>query len=176
QVAFEVADFHPAATDLTYTLVDQLTGIPVGTLGSSGNVGGPLAALGTGETGTATDLPPGTYTLIVEVVGVTQCTVSENFFISEPTPIGINLINNINANCNIGAQVTVDGTGATPPYEYAFVVDGAAAAGYTSSATAELDPAVSLDWDVYVRDANGCEIAIPLDVIIIEEPSPVIAL
>src|SRR5690606_36275837 len=129
-------------------------------------------------TGTATGLPPGTYTLLIEEVGVlsTQCTVTENFFISEPTPIGINLVNNINANCNIGAQVTVDGTGATPPYEYAFVVDGAAATGYTSSATAELDPAVSLEWDIYVRDAKGCEITIPVDVTIIEVPSPVIAL
>src|SRR5690606_12663598 len=173
-VDFEVFDYDPAATDLTYTVVDQLTGIAVGTLGSAGTIVGPLAAPGTGETGTATNLPPGTYTLIIEEVGGTQCTVAENFFISEPTPIGINLVSNVNANCNIGAQVTVDGVGGTPPYEFAFVVDGAAAAGYTSSASATLDPATSLLWDVYVRDANNCEVTPPLDVTIVVDPSPVI--
>ncbi len=66
----------------------------------------------------------------------------------------------MNANCNSGALVTVQGTGGTPSYTYAFVADGVTpiATDYTASNNATL--AVTLpspnNYDVWVKDANDC--------------------
>src|SRR5690606_36855229 len=80
----------------------------------------------------------------------------------------------IKAYCDFGAVVTVQATGGTAPYQYAFVTNGSAPvlADYTSSNTAVLDPAISTEWDVWVMDSNGCVELI--DVVIATDPLPTV--
>ncbi len=78
---------------------------------------------------------------------------------SPSAPVGIVVVSNTNANCNIGAQVTVQGSGGTPGYTYAFMPTGniPVPADYTASASAVLTPGVyPADYDIYIQDANGC--------------------
>ncbi|MFD2789218.1 SprB repeat-containing protein, partial [Arenibacter antarcticus] len=81
---------------------------------------------------------------------------------------------NINANCNIGAQVTVKASGGNGGYTYAFVQDGSIPnpSDYTASASAILDPATNLNWDVWVKDAKDCLYRI--DVVIAADPLPTV--
>ncbi len=80
----------------------------------------------------------------------------------------------MNANCNSGALVTVQGTGGTPSYTYAFVADGVTpiATDYTASNNATL--AVTLpspnNYDVWVKDANDC--TFKLDVAVAFDATP----
>ncbi|WP_245905254.1 T9SS type B sorting domain-containing protein [Gelidibacter algens] len=131
-------------------------------------------ALVTGQTITTiplTGLPAGDQ-IIVVTDETTGCTATATVTVSEPTAVALTEITNINANCGFGAQVTVEASGGTAPYQYAFVADGVApvASDYTNSATAVLDPAISLDWDVWVMDSNGCTDQI--DVVIATDPLP----
>ncbi|TXE11523.1 T9SS type B sorting domain-containing protein [Seonamhaeicola algicola] len=128
----------------------------------------------TGVSGTTiplTGLTANTYTIIV-TDDVTDCTATTSVVVSEPTVLDLTETSNINANCNIGAQVTVEATGGTAPYTYAFVQDGVAplATDYTTSASSVLDPATNTDWDVHVLDANGCIFMI--DVVVTTDPLP----
>ncbi len=78
---------------------------------------------------------------------------------SPSAPVAIVVASNTNANCNIGAQVTVQGSGGTPGYTYAFMPTGniPVPADYTASASAVLTPgAYPADYDIYIQDANGC--------------------
>ncbi|MEN2403192.1 hypothetical protein GKZ90_0025665, partial [Flavobacterium sp. MC2016-06] len=95
----------------------------------------------------------------------------------QPAVLDITLVSNINANCNSKAKVTVTTTGGVPAYLYAFVQDGATpiASDYTTSATAELDPAVNTQWDVYVKDANLI-CSDKLDVTIATDALPIIVM
>ncbi|TNJ46386.1 T9SS type B sorting domain-containing protein [Tamlana fucoidanivorans] len=126
-----------------------------------------------GGTVSLTNLVADTYTIEV-TDATTGCTDQATIVVSEPTTITLAEIDNINANCNFGAQVTVQATGGTSPYEYAFVVDSATPTNlnYANSASAILDPATSTDWDVWVRDANGCTDMI--DVTITTDPLPTV--
>ncbi|MCP4271732.1 MAG: hypothetical protein GY781_07165, partial [Gammaproteobacteria bacterium] len=101
--------------------------------------------------------------------------ISNTITIGSPSaPVSLIEVTNINANCNIGAQVTVQASGGTPGYTYAFVEDGVAPlpGDYTANNFAELNPATNLDWDVYVLDANNCPQMI--DVAIVEDPLPTV--
>ncbi|GAA4299861.1 hypothetical protein GCM10023163_21620 [Aestuariibaculum suncheonense] len=126
-----------------------------------------------GDTVTLTNLATGTYTLEVTDTA-TGCTDEATVIVNDPTPVTLSEIDNINANCNFGAQVTVEATGGTLPYQYAFVINGSVPvdADYTNSAAAVLDPTTSTDWDVWVRDANGCTDMI--DVTITTDPLPTV--
>ncbi len=78
---------------------------------------------------------------------------------SPPAPVALVVTSNINANCTIGAQVSVQGSGGTPGYTYAFMPTGnvPVPADYTASASAVLTPGVyPADYDIYIQDANGC--------------------
>ncbi|MBD0822545.1 T9SS type B sorting domain-containing protein [Aestuariibaculum marinum] len=130
----------------------------------------------TGQTNTTigiTGVSAGDQTIIV-TDDVTGCTDTISVTVGEPTAVALAEIDNINANCNFGAQVTVEATGGTLPYEYAFIINGSAPidADYSNSASAVLDPTISTDWDVWVRDANGCTDMI--DVTIITDPLPTV--
>ncbi|WP_026814966.1 hypothetical protein, partial [Arenibacter certesii] len=83
---------------------------------------------------------------------------------------------NSNANCTIGAQVTVKASGGNGSYTYAFVQDGSTPnpSDYTASASAILDPATNLNWDVWVKDAKDCTYKI--DVVIDVDPLPTVSL
>ncbi|PAM93968.1 hypothetical protein B4N84_15140, partial [Flavobacterium sp. IR1] len=88
----------------------------------------------------------------------TGCTADATVIVSEPTSLGLTVLSNINATCNKGAEVSVEATGGTPKYEYAFVLAGVipVAADYSSSFNTVLDPASGLNWTAYVKDAHNC--------------------
>ncbi|MGL2987974.1 T9SS type B sorting domain-containing protein [Flavobacterium sp. RSSA_27] len=124
---------------------------------------------------TLTGLAPGAYTLQV-TDATTGCTADVSFAIAQPTVLDLTLVSNVNANCNSGAIVTVQGTGGTPSYTYAFVADGVTpiATDYTASNNATL--AVTLpspnNYDVWVQDANGCKFK--LDIVVVMDANPVL--
>ncbi|WP_027138071.1 T9SS type B sorting domain-containing protein [Gaetbulibacter saemankumensis] len=131
---------------------------------------------GTGETNSTinlTGLPVGDQTIVV-TDDTTGCTDTATITVNEPNALTLSEIENINANCNFGAQVTVEAMGGTPPYQYAFVIDGATpiTSDYTNNNTAVLDPTISTNWDVWVIDSNGCSDMI--DVAITTDPLPTI--
>ncbi|RED49314.1 T9SS type B sorting domain-containing protein [Seonamhaeicola aphaedonensis] len=158
--------------DLTWEVFENLTNTTTGITGSVLGLGG------ANYSDSVSGLAPGDYYLLVSEtdLGSTQCTAIVNFQIKEPTELILAEVTNINANCNQDAQVAVNAGGGTPPYEYAFVVDGTipSAGDWTSSSLAFLDPTASNDWDVYVRDLNGCNIALPLDVTITDDTLPTV--
>ncbi|WP_310557869.1 T9SS type B sorting domain-containing protein [Flavobacterium sp.] len=121
---------------------------------------------GSGNTATnplvITGLGAGSYTVQVTEAASPFCVITSNVVTvgSPSAPVSLILISNVNANCNIGAQVTVNGAGGTPGYQYAFVQDGFPApafpVGYSASNTATLNPSINTQWDVYVSDSRGC--------------------
>uniref|UniRef100_UPI0037521A7B T9SS type B sorting domain-containing protein n=1 Tax=Flavobacterium sp. TaxID=239 RepID=UPI0037521A7B len=101
----------------------------------------------------------GNYTVQVTETASPFCVkISNVVTVASPSQVSLSLASNVNANCNSGAQVTVIGSGGTPAYTYAFVQNGfiPVLADYTASNTAVLNPATNTQWDVYVKDANGC--------------------
>ncbi|WMI64969.1 T9SS type B sorting domain-containing protein [Aestuariibaculum sp. YM273] len=150
-----------------FTIANYSAGYTVALLSGTGTINQ------SGDTVALTNLAAGTYTLEVTDT-VTGCTDEATIVVSDPTPVTLAEIDNINANCNFGAQVTVEATGGTAPYEYAFIINGSAPidANYSNSAFAVLDSTASADWDVWVRDANGCTDMI--DVTITTDPLPTV--
>ncbi len=120
-----------------------------------------------------TALAAGSY--VIEITDeVTNCPATASITVAEPSAVAlIELLPSVNANCNFGAQVTVEASGGTPGYTYAFVQDGVAPVpgDYTTSASRVLDPAVSTDWDVYALDSRGC-ISNVVDVTVATDPLP----
>ncbi|MFX0556050.1 T9SS type B sorting domain-containing protein, partial [Maribacter sp. CXY002] len=121
----------------------------------------------------------GTYTVSIIQTAYPECTVVTNTVtIDAPEPLALTLVDVVNANCNVSdAVVTVLANGGTPAYTYGASQSGAGVPGaFTFDSTIELDPSVSLNWDIYVRDSNGCIIGAPLAVTIAMDPTPGIAL
>ncbi|MES2575911.1 MAG: SprB repeat-containing protein, partial [Bacteroidota bacterium] len=107
---------------------------------------------------------------------ITGCTATASVNVSIPAPLALVANPFINANCNNGAQVSVTASGGVAPYSYSYVVSGAPAGTYSSSASAVLDPAIATSWDVYVKDANNCVITAPLPITIVEDALPIIVM
>ncbi|MCG2459221.1 T9SS type B sorting domain-containing protein [Flavobacteriaceae bacterium F89] len=173
-ISFQIEGYDATVTDLNYSVLEALSNIPATGSGTySGTITG--AAGGPSPVTTITDLEPGDYILYFEEATSPFCSNTYPFRILEPTPVILSLVDQNNANCNSDAQVTVNASGGTKPYTYAFVQDGAvpAAGDYTGSNYAELDPGINTDWDVYVKDVNGC--LDQLDVIIAADPEPLIS-
>ncbi|WGK65882.1 T9SS type B sorting domain-containing protein [Croceiramulus getboli] len=164
EMTFEV-NGHTGTT-IDWDIVDIATGLTIASFTESVT---PMVTF----TRTVTSLPNGNYYIEVTDGGATPCISGAQFRIAENSEIFLTEVSNVNANCNIGAQVSVRATGGTGPYTYSFVPDGAPAGTFTSSNFAELDPAISLDWDVYVQDAIGCPQG-PLDISIEVDPLPVL--
>ncbi|UKM64377.1 T9SS type B sorting domain-containing protein [Flavobacteriaceae bacterium GSB9] len=144
-----------------------------------------ITGLANGLTGadysdTIANLAPGDYYLLVTETDLasTQCTAIVYFQIVQPTELLLAEVINTNANCNQNAQVAVNASGGTPPYEYAFVEDGVMPnpGNWTSNNLANLDVNVNTNWDVYVRDSSGCDISMPLDVVINQDSAPSVTL
>ncbi|WP_281231321.1 T9SS type B sorting domain-containing protein [Flavobacterium gelatinilyticum] len=149
-----------AAGAYTYTLTAGSLGTN-GTLTQSGNIV------------TLANVTAGTYT--VEFTDTaTGCTDTKSVTISQPALALSASYVTVNANCNVGtSRVTVTASNGTPSYKYSFVQDGAPiGATLTSSNVANLDPSVNTNWDVYVVDANGCQIK--LDVVIARDNAPTV--
>jgi large repetitive protein len=91
--------------------------------------------------------------------------------IAEPTKVALTLVDNVNANCNVGAKVTViAGGGTNGGYTYAFVPVGQVpvATDYANSPT-KIIPTNQIaplfdTWDVWVKDGNGCTFKLPVNV------------
>ena len=173
-ITFQIEGYDPSVTDINYSVLEALTNIPAtGTGTYSGTVTG--IAGGPSPATTITNLEPGDYILYFEEATSPFCSNTFPFRILEPTPEVLSLVDQNNANCFQDAQVTVNATGGTKPYTYAFVQNGVPSTSgvFTSSNYAELDPAVNTDWDVYVKDAHGC--LDQLDVTIAADPQPLIS-
>ncbi|MFS4415711.1 T9SS type B sorting domain-containing protein [Maribacter sp. 2307ULW6-5] len=103
----------------------------------------------------------------------------------------VDVIENINANCNADGQLTVRGSGGTPfatgsPYEYAYVpagnpvdVDGTLTPtdptdDFTDASTVILPgaPAPGLPYDIWVRDARNCAFQISTAIVTEDPPLP----
>ena len=121
----------------------------------------------TATTGSAI-VPQGPYSISVIDTG-TDCTGgdTEDIVLDRPR---VDVINNRNANCNELGQLTVRGSGGTPfgpgalpgdsRYEYAFTDAGVAplAGDYGTETTVYLPGSlVGIVYDIWVRDAGGCE-------------------
>lgn len=127
----------------------------------------------------ATTLPAGIYIVQITETAFPECVgTSNSVTIDAPDPLAIQLLNNVNANCNeANAIVTVQATGGTAPYAYGASISGSGVpATFPFDETVELDPTVSLNWDIYVRDANNCIIDSPLAVTIETDTTPDISL
>lgn len=109
---------------------------------------------------------------IVVTDEVTGCTATTFINVTQPAPLALVANPFINANCNFGAQVSVTASGGVAPYSYSYVISGAPAGTYSTSASAVLDPAIATSWDVYVKDANNCVITTPLPITITTDPLP----
>ncbi|MGB5554404.1 MAG: SprB repeat-containing protein, partial [Flavobacteriaceae bacterium] len=124
-------------------------------------------------------LPAGTYSVRITETAFPQCTdVSNTVTIDAPEPLALQLVANVNATCNISdAIVTVQATGGTGPYTYGASISGGGIPGtFAFDNTVEVDPTTSLNWDIYVRDTNGCIIAVPLAVTVATDTTPDITL
>nr|WP_314895745.1 T9SS type B sorting domain-containing protein [uncultured Flavobacterium sp.] len=172
-INYTVSGFDATVTTIEYELLNPLTNSPIspainGTI--TGVAGGPTSGIISG-------LKPGDYLLKVKESTGTLCSALIPFNITQPIqPLNATISNETNANCNTGTQVTVSATGGTGPYQYAFVQDGASQAGaYSTSNLGVLNPLplpLKLNWDIWVKDANGCEFKIDKTITI--DPSPTI--
>ncbi|MBZ4044792.1 hypothetical protein, partial [Flavobacterium hibisci] len=106
---------------------------------------------------TLPNLGVGTYA-VVFTDETTGCTSSTSITITQPSLLGATA-SRVNANCNVAtSKVTITATGGTPTYTYAYKQDGVAAVAsdYVASNSADLNPSTNANWDVWVKDANGC--------------------
>ncbi|MFK7781352.1 beta strand repeat-containing protein, partial [Psychroserpens sp.] len=171
-VNFTVSSYDASVTSLYYEVQDELTNLPI-IPAQNGTFTG---LTGASVSGSITGLPAGNYTLFVREADGTLCTASETFRITQPIqPLLAAISSEINANCNVGAQVTITTSGGTGPYQYAAGALGfvPTLADFGSSNVLNLDYTIRTNWDIVVRDANGCEVRINEDIDI--DPEPVIA-
>ncbi|WP_411767424.1 T9SS type B sorting domain-containing protein [Winogradskyella sp. A3E31] len=171
-VSFTVSNYDASVTSLYYEVRDQLTNMPIVPAQNgiiTGLTGAPVSD-------TITGLPAGTYTLFVRESDGTLCTVSRPFQITQPVqPLSSVVADIENANCNTNAQITLTTTGGTGPYEYAVGAPGfvPTPADFGPNNVIDLDPSIRTNWDIVVRDANGCEVRLNETISI--DPEPFIA-
>ncbi|WP_298488451.1 T9SS type B sorting domain-containing protein [uncultured Maribacter sp.] len=93
----------------------------------------------------------------------------------------VDIIENINANCNAPGQLTVRGSGGTPygtgsPYFYAYMPSGVppVASNFTDATTVSLPGSSSpgTDYDIWVQDSRGCNFMINAAVIQLDPALP----
>ncbi|MCP2026364.1 gliding motility-associated-like protein [Flavobacterium sp. HSC-32F16] len=133
------------------------------------------AAVGTNLTNASFVLPnlgQGTY-VVVFTDDTTLCSVSTSITINQPASSVSAVVAQVNANCNTTtSKVTVTASGGTPDYKYAYMQNNAVPADtdYVSSPSADLNPTTNTQWDIWVKDANGCTTKV--DVTITKDPVP----
>jgi len=163
-----IADNNGCLDDTTITVgqpTDIVPNVSVTEPACYGNSNGIVTIGGTGGTlaytysfdngiyGTAityTGLPAGIDSFTIK--DANGCLHDTTFTIQQPTQLGIGSLTWTNISCNNGADgtITVTGSGATPPYEYA-------ANSGTFTASSLLTGFAAGTQTVYVKDANGCE-------------------
>ena len=170
-VSFTISDYNGSVTSLYYEVRDELTNVAIipaqnGTF--NGLTGAPV-------NGSITGLAAGNYKLFVREADGTLCTVSKSFKITQPIqPLLSAISDEVNANCNSGAQITITATGGTGPYQYAAGAPGftPVAGDFSSNNVLNLDPSIRTNWDIVVEDANGCSVT--LNKTISSDPDPTI--
>lgn len=171
-MSFTISNYDPSVTSLYYEVQDQLTNTPIVPAQN-----GILTGLtGASASGTITGLAAGTYTLFVREADGTLCTVSRIFQINQPVQPLLSLISAVeNANCSDAAQITLTTTGGTGPYVYAVGAPGfvPTAGDFTTNNVVNLDYLIGSNWDIVIRDANGCEVRINETIAI--DPEPIIS-
>jgi gliding motility-associated-like protein len=145
--------------------------------GAGASVTGVMASNTSSNPRSISGLPAGNYTVRVIAIDTPFCDdITNTVTIASPSAaLSLLEINNTNANCNIGAQVSVRANGGTPGYAYAFVTSGnvPVLGDYSGSANATLNPATyPANYDVYVRDSRGCFTFITVTVN--EDPLPTV--
>ena len=144
---YEVSDY--TGTQLEITVINVTTGavIFVPTIITVPSYSG------SPYSGQVPNLPPGNYRVLIEDIP-TGCTTSAQAMIDQDIPT-ISIDNNTNANCNDpNGHLVVRGVGGTGPYEFSVVPSSSGAGAYSTDTTYERAPGL---YDIYVRDANGCE-------------------
>ncbi len=120
-------------------------------------------------TGTFNNLAAGDYT--VEVTDANMCgpVVTGTITVDEPDAIVVDSVQTQIISCNGAndAEIHVYVSGGSPPYEY--TLDGWSSPPLSFSHFTGLTPGT---YDVWVRDANGCERFI--DTYIFDEPDPIV--
>ncbi|MFL1894443.1 T9SS type B sorting domain-containing protein [Aquimarina sp. 2-A2] len=125
-----------------------------------------VEATGSGDTALAnplliSGLPSGTFTVNVEALDTPFCDeVSNVVTITQPTPLALSLSSATTPNCtDLVSHVVMDAVGGVGPYSFNYaagVLPQPDPATYPETNTFDLDPATSLDWVIFVRDANNC--------------------
>ncbi|MBL0736261.1 T9SS type B sorting domain-containing protein [Flavobacterium sp. GN10] len=117
------------------------------------------------STVTIPNLADGDYSIIV-TDEETGCTDTATLKITEPVKALTAIIDQKNANCKSAtSKITVTADGGTGTYTYAFVQDGTdPSTKYQASNIADLGITPTPDWDVWVKDANGCTFKIDVNV------------
>ncbi len=161
-------------TQLTFdirTQADPLTNISGSLVFSLGNP--QTVTLGGTATGTVSGLSPGEYYFSVRETDGTlpkPCNKAEEFTIKEAgTDVELVFVNATETNCKVLlSQVEMKTSGGVPPYTYAYVqgvLPKPNPVSFPDSEVRYLDPAISLDWVVFVKDNYNCikplQIAIP---------------
>src|SRR5690606_35301786 len=99
------------------------------------------------------DLLPGNYQFIAQDIS-NNCRGEALVTIEQDIPT-ISIDSNTNANCNDpNGHLVIRGVGGAGPYQYSVVPTGTPAGVYSATTAYDLAPG---DYDIYVRDANGCE-------------------
>ncbi|NAS11422.1 T9SS type B sorting domain-containing protein [Poritiphilus flavus] len=160
EITFTVDGIVPSPADFTIQVQNTDTGAIISGPTSFTNEPMPY-------TDTITGLPPGNYQVLVNDDN-TNCDASALVNITTDIP-SLVVDNNEPANCNVGALVTVRGTGGTAPYGFAYVPAGdPAPTTFTTQTTYEIPGPYPATYDFYVEDANGCTSFTP--VIVTEDP------
>lgn len=153
--------------DYNYEVVDVVTGLTEIASTPANTATNPITISG---------VTAGNYVVNVEALDTPFCDeVSNTVNISEPTLLTLTLNSASTPNCNdLLSDVSVTAGGGVGPYEYQ-VVAGALPqpdpATFPLTNAFSLDPATSLTWVVFVRDANLC--VTPLEITIPDvDPAP----
>jgi large repetitive protein len=109
---------------------------------TTGTVQGPITS------NTFTDLATGNYTVLITDGWGCSSAVTP-FIISQPTEIVATLATSLAATCTSQAQITINATGGTPPYQYS--TDNI---NYNSTDTFPVGPGT---YQYYATDANNCK-------------------
>jgi gliding motility-associated-like protein len=99
------------------------------------------------------NLLPGNYQIIARDIS-NNCRGEALVSIEQDIPT-ISIDSNTNANCNDpNGHLVVRGVGGTGPYQFSVVPTASPAGSYSVETTYDRAPGI---YDIYVRDANGCE-------------------
>jgi len=115
-----------------------------------------------GDVFTYTGLPAGNYTFTI-TDNTSGCVAQIiDFVVSQPAAALDFTATATKINCNNDeATITVVATGGTADYKYAVVPVGGTPAvsafGLSNQLTVDTNAGANMQWDVYVRDVNGCE-------------------